>query len=312
MALELFSGHMRSVVWSIYAATPSAPHVAMLAYTERDLGIVADCYDRQPQQSVESRCVSSRIGRVLVTNTTYGSDERQSRGAKVRNEQRGKDPMTEAARGGVATPKVLTPRQRSGVPGPLRRLTRATLRAISLHENVQAGDDLRIGRGVVVSSPHGLVIGDHVSIGPRTLIQVDGSIGDFCLIGMGVQICGRHDHALDQIGIPIALSTWVGDRDQRASDTVTIGTDVWIGGGSTILSGVTIGSGAVIGAGSVVTHDVESFAIVAGSPARQISIRFRSDKERDLHLRRLRDLAQGSLCERSRIELGDSMEVPHR
>lgn len=35
----------------------------------------------------------------------------------------------------------------------------------------------------------------------------------------------------------------------------TVGSDVWFGGGVTVLPGVTIGDGAVIGAGSVVTRE---------------------------------------------------------
>jgi acetyltransferase-like isoleucine patch superfamily enzyme len=55
---------------------------------------------------------------------------------------------------------------------------------------------------------------------------------------------------------------------------VTIGSGVTISHGVTILSGVSIGDGAVIGAGAVVTKDVPAFAVVAGSPARLIKMRF--------------------------------------
>ncbi|MBL7771385.1 MAG: CatB-related O-acetyltransferase [Chitinophagaceae bacterium] len=57
----------------------------------------------------------------------------------------------------------------------------------------------------------------------------------------------------------------------------TIGNDVWIGCGTTILRGVHIGDGAVVGANSVVTKSVPPFAIVAGSPARIIRFRFPKD-----------------------------------
>jgi len=40
--------------------------------------------------------------------------------------------------------------------------------------------------------------------------------------------------------------------------------------GAVVIKGVTIGSNSVVAAGAVVTHDVESFTIVAGVPARVI------------------------------------------
>ena len=44
----------------------------------------------------------------------------------------------------------------------------------------------------------------------------------------------------------------------------------WIGYGVSIFKGVTIGEGAVIGAGSVVTHDIPSYCLAAGNPAKVI------------------------------------------
>ena len=49
---------------------------------------------------------------------------------------------------------------------------------------------------------------------------------------------------------------------------VTIGDNVWIGGGVRIVPGVTIGSNVVIGAGSVVTRDVPDNVVAAGTPCR--------------------------------------------
>ncbi|PVU94332.1 hypothetical protein BB561_002637 [Smittium simulii] len=51
---------------------------------------------------------------------------------------------------------------------------------------------------------------------------------------------------------------------------ITIGNDVWIGGGAIVLPGVTIGNGAVVGSGAVVTKDVPDNVVVAGNPAKVI------------------------------------------
>ena len=49
---------------------------------------------------------------------------------------------------------------------------------------------------------------------------------------------------------------------------ITIGDNVWIGGGAIVLPGVSIGDNAVIGAGSIVTRDVPANVVVAGNPGR--------------------------------------------
>lgn len=51
---------------------------------------------------------------------------------------------------------------------------------------------------------------------------------------------------------------------------VTIGSDVWIGGGAIICPGVSIGPRTVIGAGSVVTRDIPADVFASGNPCRVI------------------------------------------
>lgn len=53
---------------------------------------------------------------------------------------------------------------------------------------------------------------------------------------------------------------------------ITIGNNVWIGGGVNILSGVSVGNNSVIGAGSVVTKDVPENCVVAGVPAKVLNL----------------------------------------
>ena len=47
-----------------------------------------------------------------------------------------------------------------------------------------------------------------------------------------------------------------------------VGEGATLGAGSVIVAGLTIGAYAFVGAGAVVTHDVPSFALVVGNPAR--------------------------------------------
>lgn len=103
------------------------------------------------------------------------------------------------------------------------------------------------------------------------------SIGSFCSFADEVTFIMGGEHFVERITTS-PLNMLLGDLDlpwmEHERGPITIGNDVWIGYGATILSGVTIGNGAVIGAGSVVASDVEPFSIVAGNPARTVRKRF--------------------------------------
>lgn len=51
---------------------------------------------------------------------------------------------------------------------------------------------------------------------------------------------------------------------------VTLGKNVWIGGGSIILPGVTIGDNTTVGAGSVVAKSLPANCLAVGNPCRII------------------------------------------
>jgi acetyltransferase-like isoleucine patch superfamily enzyme len=55
---------------------------------------------------------------------------------------------------------------------------------------------------------------------------------------------------------------------------VVLGHDVWVGQGAMFQGGVTVGDGAVVAARALVTQDVPPYAIVGGTPARVIRMRF--------------------------------------
>lgn len=86
------------------------------------------------------------------------------------------------------------------------------------------------------------------------------TIGDNCLLAPGVHIYTAA-HPLD----PVERNSGI-----EFGKPVTIGDNVWIGGGSIINPGVTIGNNVVVASGAVVTKDVPDSVVVGGNPARII------------------------------------------
>jgi len=112
------------------------------------------------------------------------------------------------------------------------------------------------------------------------------TIGKFCSLASGVRI-NPPNHPTERASqhhfTYRCADYFANARDDesvfawRRSQWVTVGHDVWIGHGATVMPRVTIGHGAVIGAGSVVTKDVGCYTVVAGVPARVIRRRFEED-----------------------------------
>jgi virginiamycin A acetyltransferase len=109
---------------------------------------------------------------------------------------------------------------------------------------------------------------------PETL-----TIGKFCQIADGVTfITSSANHRYDGFSsFPFAVFLDM-DRNRPsmpdAGLDTTIGNDVWIGQGATILPGAQIGHGCIIGAKSVVAGNVPPYTIVAGNPAKPLRSRF--------------------------------------
>ena len=114
-------------------------------------------------------------------------------------------------------------------------------------------------------------------------------IGKFCMIASDVTfIMNGANHLSESISTyPFAIfgGDWTKAMDGKSYPTkgdTTVGNDVWIGYGATIMPGVTIGDGAIIAAKSVVVKDVEPYTIVGGNPAMEIRKRFSESKIKEL------------------------------
>ncbi|MBV0914102.1 sugar O-acetyltransferase [Anianabacter salinae] len=135
----------------------------------------------------------------------------------------------------------------------------------------------------------GILAGLLGSKGPRGAIRAPFFVdyGSNIHLGAGVflnygcvilDVCPVHIGDLTQIGPQVQILTADHPRDAATRDAglelgrhVTIGRNVWIGGGAILLPGITVGDDAIIGAGAVVTRDVAAGATVAGNPARSLA-----------------------------------------
>ena len=111
-----------------------------------------------------------------------------------------------------------------------------------------------------------LKIGDYSGIGKNSSIQGYVSIGNHVMMGQDCLIYTTN-HSFDDLDRTMDLQGY------QETKSVFIGNDVWIGARVIILPGVSIADGSIIGAGSIVTHDVPSYAVVAGNPAKIIYYR---------------------------------------
>ncbi|CAM8663903.1 WbbJ Acetyltransferase (isoleucine patch superfamily) [Oxalobacteraceae bacterium] len=121
---------------------------------------------------------------------------------------------------------------------------------------ISIGDCSYVGQGTRIWAL------SRVEIGSRVLISHDCFICDNLTHPLDAQT--RHQQYMAKYGFPFPEQIALNEQP------ITIGNDVWIAAGVTILRGVHIGQGAVIAAGSVVTRDVPSGVIVAGNPARVV------------------------------------------
>ncbi|MFC4035612.1 sugar O-acetyltransferase [Streptomyces polygonati] len=125
-----------------------------------------------------------------------------------------------------------------------------------------------VGEGARIRPPFQCDYGQHIRVGARTFVNFGAIFLDAAAITIGADV---------QIGPNVQLLTPAHELDterrragwERALP-VTIGDNVWLGGGVIVCPGVTIGADTVVGAGSVVTKDLPAGVLAVGNPARVI------------------------------------------
>ena len=108
--------------------------------------------------------------------------------------------------------------------------------------NIEVGENFFANHGCVFLDGGKITFGDNVFIAPLCGFYTAGHPVD----------AERHNIHLEY------------------SHPITVGDNVWFGGGVQVMPGVTIGSNVVIGAGSVVVHDIPDGVVAVGNPCRVV------------------------------------------
>ncbi len=108
--------------------------------------------------------------------------------------------------------------------------------------NIEVGDNFMANHNCVVLDCAKVTFGDNVFVGPDCGFYTAG-------------------HPLDVMRRNAGL---------EFAHPITVGDNVWFGGGVKVMPGVTIGSNTVIGGGSVVVSDIPSDVVAVGNPCRVI------------------------------------------
>jgi len=125
-----------------------------------------------------------------------------------------------------------------------------------------------VGDEVVIRPTFRCDYGTPIAIGARTFVNYGCVMLDVAPIRIG---------AACQVatGVQLLTATHPVDPEPRragweSAEPITLGDNVWLGGGVIVLAGVTIGDDTVVGAGAVVTRDLPPRVVAVGNPARVI------------------------------------------
>lgn len=125
-----------------------------------------------------------------------------------------------------------------------------------------------IGDETVIRPPLFIDYGSNLSIGRRCFVN-------FGLVALDVAPISIGDDVQIAANVQLLTPTHPLDATERrdkweAALAITIGDNVWLGGGAIVCPGVSIGADTLVGAGSVVVQDLPAGVLAVGNPARVV------------------------------------------
>lgn len=133
------------------------------------------------------------------------------------------------------------------------------------------------GERFLIQSPFWCDFGCNTVIGENFYANHNCVILDTAPVVFGANVLVGPDCGFYAAGHP--LDADLRRRGLEFARPITVGDDVWFGGGVRVLPGVSIGAGSIIGAGSVVTRDIPAGVVAAGNPCRILRPAGREDAE---------------------------------
>ncbi|HIK19263.1 MAG TPA: sugar O-acetyltransferase [Leptolyngbyaceae cyanobacterium M33_DOE_097] len=148
----------------------------------------------------------------------------------------------------------------------LRQFNQLAVEAIAERQEILKMLLGSVGESPTIVPPFHCDYGSNIYIGDRFYMNYGGVMLDCNRIQIGNDVLCAPYVQIYAAYHPVDPTVRLTGRELAAP--ITIGNNVWIGGGVIICPGVTIGDNTTIGAGSVVTKDIPSNVVAVGNPCR--------------------------------------------
>lgn len=127
---------------------------------------------------------------------------------------------------------------------------------------------VKTGSNIDIQTPVYVDYGCHIEVGENFFANFNCvfldcayiKCGNNVFLGPNVQLYAAHH--------PVIAAERI--KGPELASPITIGDNVWIGGGSIICAGVTIGDNTTVGAGSIVVKSIPANVVAVGNPCRVI------------------------------------------
>jgi maltose O-acetyltransferase len=126
----------------------------------------------------------------------------------------------------------------------------------------------QVGENTDIQGPFYCDYGCHIFAGPNLFMNFGCVVLDCARVTLGRNVSFGPNVQVYTAYHPLNAEERI--KGPELAAPITIGDNVWIGGGAIICPGVTIGENSTIGAGSVVTRNVAANVFAAGNPCRII------------------------------------------